>query len=531
MKRWNDWKKEIWSNKEQIFIMVLSMIFSVFWGCGTYDTLGFSGINLVIVCGARILLYGIIFYFILKIIWNKILEFEMLDSSEERNVSKKLFWCVAGICLLCWIPYFLTLYPGVVTWDSEWQVEQALGISSYSNHQPWIQTLIIKLCCFVGNLISENVNTGVGIYVFCQMCVLALIYSYVICFLYEKGVRRAYLVGCLVFYAVFPFNAFYAVTMWKDVTMGAIVLLFSVILWKMELNEQNKKDWCLFFALGVLICLLRSNGFYAYLLCVPFIIFFLKKKRIQAGVLCMLTVLAVMGVKGPIMDKYGVIQPDTIESLSIPAQHIARVITDGGELTEEQEELLEKVIDLKRVPDEYDKTISDPIKTLVREKGNQDYIKEHGKEYLRLWLGLGMKYPGSYIKAQIDQTKGFWCPGVEYWVVSTEVKENTFGMVRDSKLPSLFEAGLERIEGFCYAMPVIEWFWGIGIYTWIALGMFWISVYKKQKVLAFFPALAIVASLMIATPVFAEFRYAYSLVVTVPFFIVIGCSKKQLSTC
>ena len=33
---------------------------------------------------------------------------------------------------------------------------------------------------------------------------------------------------------------------------------------------------------------------------------------------------------------------------------------------------------------------------------------------------------------------------------------------------------------------------------------------------------------MIATPVFAEFRYAYAVVVTVPFFIAIGCSKKHL---
>lgn len=112
--------------------------------------------------------------------------------------------------------------------------------------------------------------------------------------------------------------------------------------------------------------------------------------------------------------------------------------------------------------------------------------------------------------------------------MSTEVKDNTFGMVRDSKLPSVFQAGLEKVEGFFYAMPVIAWFWGIGIYTWIAIAMFWISIFKKQKILVFFPVLAIVASLMIATPVFAEFRYAYAVVVTVPFFIAIGCSKKHL---
>ena len=109
-----------------------------------------------------------------------------MDSKEERKKSKKLYWGIVGICLICWLPYFLTLYPGVVTWDSEWQVEQAIGVSSYSNHQPWIQTLMIKFCCFLGKLISDSINTGVAIYVMFQMCVLALIYAYVIYYLYQN---------------------------------------------------------------------------------------------------------------------------------------------------------------------------------------------------------------------------------------------------------------------------------------------------------------------------------------------------------
>ena len=518
------WKR---AKKERIFLIVLSIVFAMFWVWGNYETLGFSGGSLFFICTVRVIVYSIIFYMLLGIIWDKVLVSELMNTAKARTKSKKLYWCLFGICLLCWLPYFLALYPGVVTWDSEWQVEQAIGLRGYSNHQPWIQTLVIKFCCFLGSIISKKINTGVAIYVMLQMCVLAFIYAYVVYYLYQKGTRKIYLIGCLIFYAVFPINAFYAVTMWKDVIMGAIVLLFSMILWKMECNEQTKADWILFFITGILISLLRSNGFYAYILCVPFIIFFVKKKRAMTVIICMMTVLFVMFVKGPVMEHYNVVQPDTIEALSIPAQHIARVIKDGGELNKEQEELLSEIVELERVPKEYDSTISDPIKTLVREKGNQDYIKEHGKEYLKLWIELGIKYPGTYLKAQIDQTRGFWCPGVEYWVVSTEVKENSFGMIRDSKLPFVFEVVLERIEGFFYAIPVLEWFWGIGIYTWIIIAMFWISIYQKQKILAFFPVLAIIASLMIATPVFAEFRYAYSVVVTLPFLIIVGSSKRK----
>lgn len=168
------WKRE---KKERNFLIVLSIVFALFWVLGNYEVLGFSGLSLICVCTARVILYSIILYILLGIIWDKILAFEMMDSKEERKKSKKLYWGIVGICLICWLPYFLTLYPGVVTWDSEWQVEQAIGLSSYSNHQPWIQTLMIKFCCFLGKLISDSINTGVAIYVMFQMCVLALLHA------------------------------------------------------------------------------------------------------------------------------------------------------------------------------------------------------------------------------------------------------------------------------------------------------------------------------------------------------------------
>lgn len=128
---------------------MLSIVFAVFWVLGNYEVLGFSGLSLICVCTARVILYSIILYILLGIIWDKILAFEMMDSKEERKSRKVILgnrWNLSDMLAAI----FLTLYPGVVTWDSEWQVEQAIGLSSYSNHQPWIQTLMIN-CCFWEN--------------------------------------------------------------------------------------------------------------------------------------------------------------------------------------------------------------------------------------------------------------------------------------------------------------------------------------------------------------------------------------------
>ena len=148
-----------------------------------------------------------------------------------------------------------------------------------------------------------------------------------------------------------------------------------------------------------------------------------------------MTIALTLFYKGPVLKYYGVTPPDTIESLSIPAQHIARVIADDGTLSEKQEKLLSKAVDVSQIKKEYDPALSDPIKTLVRQTGNQEYIAEHKIDYFKLWIELGIEHPSTYLKAQIDQTKGYWYPDIQYWVTTTMMKENSWGMYRDSKMP------------------------------------------------------------------------------------------------
>ena len=54
-------------------------------------------------------------------------------------------------------------------------------------------------------------------------------------------------------------------------------------------------------------------------------------------------------MKGPVLNMLQVSDPDILESLAIPIQQIARVITDGDDLTKEQEAILSQVGDIDRV--------------------------------------------------------------------------------------------------------------------------------------------------------------------------------------
>ena len=169
----------------------------------------------------------------------------------------------------------------------------------------------------------------------------------------------------------------------------------------------------------------------------------------------------------------------------------------------------------------------DPIKTLVRQTGNQEYIAEHKVDYFKLWIELGIEHPSTYLKAQIDQTKGYWYPDIQYWVTTTMMKENSWGMYRDSKMPGCVLNIMRFVETLYKQIPILGLLWSIGFYTWTMILLAGVTICRKKSIAPFFPVAAILLSLFIATPVQAEFRYSYAMMTTIPLFIMIACSEEK----
>ncbi len=285
-------------------------------------------------------------------------------------------------------------------------------------------------------------------------------------------------------------------------------------------------------ALGM--CLFRSNGFFAFIVTtVMFGILFGKQyKRIC---LLFLGVIAVSYVlKHPVLEYMEVTQPDTIESLSIPAQQIARVVVDCNDLTKSQKELLSEIIDIPKIKEAYKPFISDPVKELVRDKENQEYLAEHKFDYLKLYLEIGLSHPLKYVEAWIDQTRGYWEGGNNYWIWNTKVEPNTIGIERtcNSKLATVL---MEAYFWYFRNIEVLKLFLSIGLHTWLVILAGYAGYVRKNKnvVFAAIPVLAIIVSLLIGTPVYSEFRYIYAMFCCVPFLAVIpfwnqACLRKEM---
>ena len=171
--------------------------------------------------------------------------------------------CGFLLCMLFWMFYFLYQYPGIMTPDSINQLEQVLHVIPYSNHHPWVHTLLISVFYHLGYLLTGNMVTAMSFYTFFQMCVLAFSVSFFLNTLRGFRVKPAVCLTLSLFYALVPYNGVFSVTVWKDIPFAAGVLVFVCCLLRLTFFTKGT-DLALFVLSGLSICLMRSNGWDAF---------------------------------------------------------------------------------------------------------------------------------------------------------------------------------------------------------------------------------------------------------------------------
>ena len=486
---------------------------------------------------AFIILLGLFLFFTAMTanLYEKIRNIDMNAPPPALTKKKKalIFWGSVTVMFLCWLPYFLYLYPGDVTADSISELNQAEGNEALSNHHPIAHTFMIKLFFDLGQFLFHDDNMAVGTYSICQAVLLAMSFAYLILTMYEFGFRKRWTALVFLYYAGLSYHACYSFTMWKDIWFAGIMTAFAVTLWRVfvryEISGGKLPDIPFFenlmlYIMGAGVCLFRSNGLYAYMF---FLVFFawyhIRKKHFRPLITCVTALAVALIIKIPVYNALHVTPPDTIESLSIPAQHIAGTLHDGAELTPEENELLSHIVDVSRISETYVSEISDPVKNLVRETDNQEYLEEHKLEFLKLWIDLGLRHPASYLKAQVSQTYGYFYPDVQYWVYPGEFRNDNFQFQKNSLVPEAVGKLLNEWRNLYYHVHYLGMFWSIGFMTWIVVFMTGAVFVKKSKkfLLIYLPVIGVILTLMIATPVFSEFRYAYCVFTGVPLFCVI----------
>lgn len=515
--------------------LILSMIFSALYMAVDYphyiETLTSRlfrlGILTVVFIGFIILFYNLLLFLFSYSAHKKSLCGLLL--TPEGFLPSSFFarhtgLCGFLLCMLCWMFYFLYQYPGIMTPDSINQLEQVLHVIPYSNHHPWVHTLLISVFYHLGYLLTSNMVAAMSFYTFFQMCVLAFSVSFFLNTLRRFRVKPVVCLILSLFYALVPYNGVFSVTVWKDIPFAAGVLVFVCCLLRLTFFTRGT-DLVLFVLSGLSICLMRSNGWYAFLLCLPFLFFYFRRHwklfyPLLAGIF-----LTALVIKYPVMNAVQVTQPDLIESLAVPTQQIAAVLCKDRPLREDQRALIESVVDLTYIKELYDPYYADNIKELVR-AGDQDYLREHKKEFLKLYLELFLSYPGDYLTAYIHQTYGYWYPDSFYLVAEAEgVSATSLGISHTPLIRGPVVIKLKEISIKLGSMlPLYGTLWSMGVAFWVLLfcvGNAFVR-HEKWKLVLYLPFLALLLSVLIATPVATEFRYVYFLMFALPFYLLMA---------
>lgn len=479
----------------------------------------------------------IILYSIIKIIYSYILSY---NCSLRKEKIKKFFtnnrrslFAIWIIIILCWIPYFLRFFPGNITPDSMWQITQGLNLRNITSHHPVLHTGIISLTMHIGKWLG-NYNTGVAIYSITQMIIMSGIFSYTIYYMAKRNVNIVARIITLIFYAIYPVHALYNMTMWKDILFAGAMLLFTINICEMVQNSEeyfkSKKNLVSLTINMIFVFLLRNNGIYVIILLLPFIIILLRKYYKKLLIVFSIVILLYISINGPIFKLLNIQKGSTREALSIPLQQFARVTRDHKDtLTEEDKNSIYKFLPVDNLDELYYEKISDNVK----ENFSEEAFSNNKLEFIKLWVKLGIKYPRTYIESFLCNSYGYWYPEALHWVVSKEIYQSDVEIERELQLkqtPIINNSLIDKLAESTINrnIPVLCMIYSIGFIFWIFLVMLGYNAYKKEykNCLIYLPVLFLWLTCL-ASPVYCEFRYIYSLFTCIPVLIGINFTNKS----
>lgn len=450
------------------------------------------------------------------------------------TANKKSIFFVAGIIFLAYVPYLLNYYPGNVLIDSVIQILQGVGATPLTNHHPVLHTGIIAICINLGHLLFNSYGAGAFIYTLSQTIVTSLIFSFSIYYMARKNVPVLIRVLTMLFYMFCPTICFYTVTMYKDIPFALSVLLVTIALTELTTNTKNffsSKLRMTFLALMILLVMFfRNNGVYAIILTFPFVLVVFRKYYKQVLLIFLLPIIIYEVVTGPIYNAVGIEQGSTKEALSIPLQQFARLMVNEEEnLTDEQKDKIRQYLPIDNFEELYDPVFSDPIKSNFSEEGfEQDKLG-----LVKLYVELAIKFPVETFESFINGSYGYYYPNTVGWGIYTGVSEELFKGHEEyafSEKPIVKIEALDKLNEFVNTrdFPLTSMLISIGFLFWVILACITYVIYTRQykKILIFLPVLFIWLTAL-ASPVFCEPRYVYSIFTCLPLFIAISMKNDK----
>lgn len=471
--------------------------------------------NFINIVGLFFLIYTLLVMYVPKLLNINIF-------SKERKYSDIKFFSICFLVIfICWIPYFLTLYPGILTADSISQFSSFIdGFNIISDHHPVIHTLLIGIIYKIGYFLFHSVNIATSFVAFVQMMIMASIFSYFCVWLHKRNVSKNILLLVLMYFSLSPLHGYYSVTMWKDILFSGFFLLFVLNVIDIDQSKCfSIKNIIKFIVLSLLILFFRNNALYVYLFCIPFLIYIYKNKLFNIILCICISLTGYFFVKGPVFNHFNIKKSSSSEYIAIPLQQVGRMAYKFVDFTDDEISIINELIPVDAMADLYNPINVDFIK--FNPLYNVEVFDNNKSKYLKLWFNLVLEHPSIAIESYLNSTLGYWYSGVEYWATGDSVDKNDLGIYSSSHGGKYVNSYVRKIVS--RNIPIVSMQWSIGLcFILIAFSCFLIIIQNKKRLLVYYiPVIGVWLTLMVASPVFAEFRYVYCAYTCLPLFLLI----------
>jgi len=451
------------------------------------------------------------------------LAFDWLCRPEDGKELRISPLAAGGALLLCWLPWYVCMFPGTVSTDSVSQLKIVLGVSPMSNAHPICQTGILALFRWIGLTLGGGPDLAVALYCIVQSVLMAWLLGAVLSEMAKSRAPRGLVLGSFAFYAFCPIFPVFAFCVGKDTNFAMAVLFLALEVWRVShlpAGERLRPARLVCMGIAAAFCvILRNPGIYLAVLTLVFLLIYtIRRGTWQAplcGLVCAAAVFAALHLAViPSMD----IKPmPESEEYSIPLQQIARVAVSGS-FTPEQEAALDGVLEMDRIREEYNPELSDTVKNLWR----QDASDEAKAAFWPAWLSVVKDHPFTCVSATFHNTYGYLYPGYVSIIKPTLIIGNH--STRTASVAGLFDytvnplsTQLKQLTDALNQNALYRILVSPGLYGWITLtAAVWLMKGKsRRELLSAVPALFTLAGCMLSA-VNGYFRYSMPMYLSAP---------------
>lgn len=470
--------------------------------------------------------YFSIFNIFFNLIIPKLLKLNILKKNNKLNF-RQIFIITFLILILSWLPYFLAFFPATISPDGIGLFHKSQSFLVMMDNHTFAYAIFLRICCIIGNFLFSSTTGTIATITVIQTSIMASIFSYLVAFLYQRNVNKKIIIGVILYFALSPIFGYYSVVMWKDVLFSGFVVLLSIACYKLaeKKDKLTKKEYLPFIFSSFLVLFFRNNAIYMYFILAILTFIFYKKYLKQFAIIFLIIIGGFYLIKGPIFDYFDIYKSGSAEYLAIPMQQIGRMVYKDVKLTKKEEKMISKILDVEIMKDAYNPRWSDGIK--FNKDFNIEAFNKNKFDYLKLWITLIVKHPSTALEAYLISTLGYWYPDILDRAYENSIVANEYNITMQPKGPKI----LEKYVAFMGRrdIPLLSLLVSIGLFIWIIFISIFIIIKKKNYsyLYTYIPVLGIWLTLLIASPVYNEVRYIYSLFTTFPLLVLTPFIQKN----